>query len=40
MTIEQAKTILMNPEIGQHLTREEMQAIEFLIKKMELQEQK
>ncbi|WP_275940736.1 hypothetical protein [Neobacillus terrae] len=40
MTIEQAKTILMSPEIGQHLTREEMDAIKFLISETEHNHQK
>jgi hypothetical protein len=31
MTIEQAEAILRNPEIGRYLTREEMEAIDFLI---------
>jgi hypothetical protein len=31
MTIEQAEAILKNPDLGRYLTREEMEAIDFLI---------
>ena len=40
MTIEQAKVILKNPELGKYLTREEMEAIDFLISSAEAKEQK
>ncbi|WP_274609524.1 hypothetical protein [Mesobacillus boroniphilus] len=40
MTIEQAKAILKNPELGRYLTREEMEAIDFLISVAETEEQK
>lgn len=40
MTIEQAEAILKNPDIGQYLTREEMEAIDFLISMVESKEQK
>ncbi|WHX39866.1 hypothetical protein QNH36_19795 [Mesobacillus sp. AQ2] len=39
MTIEQAKAILKNPELGRHLTREEMEAIDFLISVAKAREQ-
>ncbi|WP_264191075.1 hypothetical protein [Mesobacillus jeotgali] len=40
MTIEKAKAILKNPELGRYLTREEMEAIDFLISVAEPIEQK
>jgi hypothetical protein len=40
MTIEQAKAILKNPELGRYLTREEMEAIDFLISMALSKEQK
>ncbi|CAM4074180.1 hypothetical protein [Mesobacillus thioparans] len=39
MTIEQAEAILKNPELGRYLTREEMEAIDFLISAVKTEEQ-
>lgn len=38
MKIEQAKAILKNPDIGRYLTKEEMEAIDFLISVAEAKE--
>ncbi|WP_285291738.1 hypothetical protein [Bacillus sp. ISL-35] len=40
MTIEQAEAILKNPELGRNLTREKMEAIDFLISVARAKEQK
>jgi hypothetical protein len=38
MTIEQAKAILKNPDLGRYLTRDEMEAIDLLISVAEAKE--